>query len=110
MAIPRSGALTALTASAQVRTSAVLTVSPIAAGATTVFTQALPRTFQPNQPVDVIFPNGLQAGLVVGNVSVTGNSPTSGATVHAYTANIPITNTTAGALTPTAGPVYITQQ
>lgn len=109
MAIPRSTALTAFSLNASARTSANLTVSSIAAGATTVFTQAVPRGFQPNSVVKAVFPNGLQAGLVVGNISITGNSPSTGAAVKGYTANIPVTNTTAGALTPTAGPIYITQ-
>ena len=104
MAIPRSGALTSQTPAAQVRTSANITFTSIAAAATTNFTVALPRTFKPNRPIEVVFPNGLQNGLVVGNVTVTGNSPSSGASVKGYTLNIPITNTSAAAITPTAAP------
>lgn len=110
MAIPRSAATVANAPSASVRTSANLTVSAIAAGATTVFTLPLPRSFKPNKPVDVVFPSGLQSGLVVGNCTITGNSPSTGATTKGYTLNIPITNTTASSATPTAGLVYCTQQ
>lgn len=109
MAIPRSTALTAVALNSVCRTSANLTVSSIAAGATTTFTQAVPRGFQPNAVVKAMFPNGLQAGLIVGTIFITGNSPSTGAATKGYTANIPITNTTAGALTPTAGPIFLTQ-
>jgi hypothetical protein len=74
----------------------------IAAGATTVFTFAVPRSFDPHNPISVISPVGFQAGINIGQPWITGNSPSTGASVKGYTLNLPITNSTAGALTPTS--------
>lgn len=100
MAIPRSTNPSTFAPGAGRRPLNADTFTSIAAGATTVFTFALPRQFKPQKPVSVVFPSGLQAGLNVGAVYITGNAPSDGGAN--YVLNVPITNSTAGALTPTS--------
>lgn len=109
MSLPRSVAQAVFAPSAVRNPAANDTFTSIAAAATTIFTFALPRGFRPQKPVSLVFPVGLQSGLNVGQSYITGNNAMTGAATKGYTLNVPITNTSAGALTPTAQKVSIIQ-
>jgi hypothetical protein len=109
MSLPRSVAQATFAPAAVRNPAANDTFTSIAAAATTVFTFALPRSFRPQKAVYCVFPSGLQPGLQVGQVYITGNNPMTGAATKGYTLNVPISNTSAGALTPTAQKVTILQ-
>ena len=107
MAYPRSTARVANAPAAYFQTSETEAWSAIGAGATVNFTFQVPRMFKPFKPVDIIVLSGIQNGLIIGYAIVTGNAPSDPGGY--YTLNIPITNTTAGSLTPT-GTVLIAIQ
>lgn len=110
MSIPRSSAQSAPAPSAVANfTYANVTFLAVGAGATVNTVLALPRTFKPQKAIQVVVA-GLQSGLSVGSCYVSGNSPScSSCTPNYYQLNIPITNSTAGSLTPTAQKIFVTQ-
>lgn len=109
MALPRTSVQQTFSAAAGRIPAANDTFTAITTGTTTVFTFALPRSFKPQRPTRVLFPAGLQAGLSVGPPTVTGNSPSTGASVKGYTLNLPISNNSGGTLTPTAQKITVIQ-
>jgi len=110
MAIPRSTANSAPAPSAVANfTFANVTFTAVGAGATVSTVLNLPRSFKPQKAVQVVIA-GLQSGLTVGQAWVSGNAPScSGCSPANYQLNIPISNATAGTLTPTAQKIFVTQ-
>jgi hypothetical protein len=80
------------------------TIGAISANSTTVVTLALPRSFKPNYPVEVVVEGGaLGTGVSLGEVWVSGNAPScSSCSPNHYQLNINISNSTASPVTPTA--------
>jgi hypothetical protein len=69
----------------------------------------LPRSFRPQKAIQVLV-GPLGSGLTMGQPYVSGNAPScSGCSPNTYQLHIPITNTTAGSLTPTAQTIRVVQ-
>jgi len=110
MAIPRSTANSAPAPSAVANfTFANVTFTAVTTLATVETVLNLPRTFKPQKAIQVVI-QGLGTGLTMGSCYVAGNAPScSGCSPNTYQLHIPITNTTAGTLTPTAQKIFVTQ-
>lgn len=108
MALPRSTAQSSFAPGAVANmTFANVTFTAVTAAATVATVLSVPRTFKPQRVTAVVFTTPLQSGLVAGTPYITGNAPSDGGAN--YSVNIPITNATAGTLTPTAQTIRVFQ-
>jgi hypothetical protein len=110
MSLPRSSSQVSQAPGAVANfTFANVAFTPVTTLATVVTTLNLPRSFKPQKPIQVVLGN-VGSGLTVGNPYVTGNAPScSSCSPSNYVLNIPITNATAGTLTPTTQTVRVIQ-
>ena len=99
----------ALTVAALFNPSATTTFSALTSLESTSYSLAVPRNFSPLRQTFILFTSGLQNGIFVSSVTVTGNDPSSGASPAVYSANFSLYNSTSGTLTPTAQQVIIFQ-
>lgn len=108
---PRSTNRMSIAPKAGRRPLAADTIGSIAASSTTVLTLALPRSFKPNYPVEVVVEGGaLGAGVAIGEVWVSGNAPScSSCSPNHYQVNINISNSTASPVVPTAQIISVYQ-
>lgn len=110
MSLPRSSAQVSQAPGAVANfTFANVTFTAVTNGTTAVTQLNMPRSFKPQKPIQVVL-GALQSGLSIGNPYVTGNSPSCSSCSPAnYVLNIPITNSSAAPITPTAQTVRVIQ-
>jgi hypothetical protein len=84
--------------------TSTVTIGTVTANTCTTVTIALPRSFKPNYPLEVVFETqDLDSGLSVGSARVSGNAPScSGCSPNHYQATIEICNVTTSNIAATA--------
>jgi hypothetical protein len=108
---PRSTNRISIAPSAGRRPLSADTIGSIAADTSVTVQLALPRSFKPNRPVEVVLESGaLGAGVALGEVWVSGNAPScSGCSPNHYVLNLQIINSTAAPIVPTPQIVDVIQ-
>lgn len=104
MATPRSTAPGSSTKSASYNPLAANTLPSVPANSSVQYVIAVPRSFKPNRVTDIIFSAALPTGISYGDIVITG------AALTGYSANIKLTNSTAGAIVPTAQIIRLVQE